>query len=91
MRVARDLGHHVERDGLDRRAAIAAVAALVAMSIGLGRIVVDLAAFGGALAATLLVFAIARGTGSWTPTRLLLTGIVLAADFSRETQLAPGG
>ncbi len=65
----------------------AAVAALIAMSIGLGRIVVDLAAFGGAMAATLLVFAIARGTGSWTPTRLLLTGIVLAAGFSAATTL----
>ena len=65
----------------------AAVAALVTMSIGLGHIVVDIAAFGGALAATLLVFAIARGTGSWTPTRLLLTGIVLAAGFSAATTL----
>ena len=34
--VARDLGHHVERDGLHRRAAIAAVAAL-AVDRGLGR------------------------------------------------------
>ena len=65
----------------------AAVAALVAMTVGLGRIVVDVAAFGGAMTATLLVFAIARGTGSWTPTRLLLTGIVLAAGFSAATTL----
>ena len=65
----------------------AAVAALIAMSIGLGRLGVDVAAFGGAMAATLLVFAIARGTGSWTPTRLLLTGVVLAAGFSAATTL----
>ena len=65
----------------------AAVAALLAMSIGMGSVVVDLAAFGGAMAATLLVFAIAQGTGSWTPTRLLLTGVVLAAGFSAATTL----
>ena len=35
----------------------------------------------------LLVFAIAQGTGSWTPTRLLLTGVVLAAGFSAATTL----
>jgi len=65
----------------------AAVAALIAMSAGLGSLVVDFAAFGGAMAATLLVFAIAQGTGSWTPTRLLLTGVVLAAGFSAATTL----
>ncbi len=65
----------------------AAVAALIAMSIGAGSLVIDVAAFGGAMAATLLVFAIAQGTGSWTPTRLLLTGVVLAAGFSAATTL----
>ena len=65
----------------------AAVAALLAMSLGMGSLVVDASAFGGALAATLLVFAIAHGTGSWTPTRLLLTGVVLAAGFSAATTL----
>jgi iron complex transport system permease protein len=65
----------------------AAVAALSAMMLGLGSALVDLAAFGGALAATLLVFSIAQGTGSWTPTRLLLTGVVLAAGFSAATTL----
>jgi iron complex transport system permease protein len=33
----------------------------------------------GALGACLLVFALAQGPGGWTPTRLLLTGIVVAA------------
>ncbi len=65
----------------------AAVAALLAMSIGMGSAVVDVAAFGGAMAATLLVFAIAQGTGSWTPTRLLLTGVVLAAGFGAATTM----
>lgn len=65
----------------------AAVAALLAMMFGLGATVVDFAAFGGAMGATLLVFAIAQGSGSWTPTRLLLTGVVLAAGFSAATTL----
>ncbi len=65
----------------------AAVAALLAMTAGLGAVIVDFAAFGGAMAATLLVFAIAQGSGSWTPTRLLLTGVVLAAGFSAATTL----
>ena len=65
----------------------AAVAALLAMLLGLSSTVIDLAAFGGALGATVLVFSIAHGTGSWTPTRLLLTGVVLAAGFSAATTL----
>ena len=65
----------------------AAVAALLAMIAGLGGFGVDIAAFGGAMAATLLVFSIAHGTGSWTPARLLLTGVVLAAGFSAATTL----
>jgi len=65
----------------------AAVAALLAMMFGLGAIGVDVAAFAGAMAATLLVFSIAHGTGSWTPARLLLTGVVLAAGFSAATTL----
>jgi len=65
----------------------AAVAALFAMILGLSSIVIDIAAFGGAMAATLLVFSIAHGTGSWAPARLLLTGVVLAAGFSAATTL----
>jgi iron complex transport system permease protein len=57
----------------------ASVAALVAIMIGLPAVGVDgLAAF-GALGACLLVFALAQGPGGWTPTRLLLTGVVVAA------------
>lgn len=65
----------------------AAVAALLAMMLGMGSLIVDLSAFGGAMAATILVFIIAHGTGSWTPARLLLTGVVLAAGFSAATTL----
>ena len=65
----------------------AAVAALVAMLLGASSVLIDTSAFAGALAATLLVFSIAHGTGSWTPTRLLLTGVVLAAGFSAATTL----
>ncbi len=57
----------------------ASVAALGAMLLGAGTLVVQGAAFAGALGATLLVFALAQGPGGWTPTRLLLTGIVVAA------------
>jgi len=65
----------------------AAVAALLAMTFGLGATFVDLSAFAGAMVATLLVFFIAQGSGNWTPTRLLLTGVVLAAGFSAATTL----
>ncbi|ABI58161.1 FecCD family ABC transporter permease [Alkalilimnicola ehrlichii MLHE-1] len=59
----------------------AAVGALLAMLAGLGMALVSGAAFAGALASTLLVFGLAHGTGSWTPTRLLLTGVVVAAGW----------
>ena len=65
----------------------AAVAALLGITLGWSTSLVDFAAFGGAMGATLLVFAIAQGTGSWTPARLLLTGVVLAAGFSAATTL----
>ena len=57
----------------------AAIAALSAMLLGLGGLLIDASATVGALATTLTVFALARGEGGWTPTRLLLTGIVIAA------------
>ncbi|MDH4108527.1 MAG: iron ABC transporter permease [Gammaproteobacteria bacterium] len=65
----------------------AAVAALIGMMLGIGAVGVDALAFAGAMGATLLVFTVARGTGSWTPARLLLTGVVLAAGFSAATTL----
>lgn len=57
----------------------ASVAALLAIMLGLPAAGVDGFAALGALAACLLVFALAQGPGGWTPTRLLLTGIVVAA------------
>jgi iron complex transport system permease protein len=60
----------------------AAVAALSAMLLGLSGFAIDVAATLGALATTLLVFTLAHGEGSWSPVRLLLTGIVVAAGTS---------
>jgi iron complex transport system permease protein len=57
----------------------ASVAALLAIMLGLSAAGVDGMAALGALGACLLVFALAQGPGGWTPTRLLLTGIVVAA------------
>ncbi|MEM8816107.1 MAG: iron ABC transporter permease [Pseudomonadota bacterium] len=65
----------------------AAVFALLAILFGLSSLLVDVAAFAGAMCATLIVFSVAHGTGSWTPTRLLLTGIVLASGFGAATTL----
>ncbi|MDR0702249.1 MAG: iron ABC transporter permease [Azoarcus sp.] len=56
----------------------AAVGALGAVVLGLASPWMDAGAFGGALAATLLVFGLAHGDGSWTQTRLLLTGVIVA-------------
>ncbi|MFQ5634516.1 MAG: FecCD family ABC transporter permease [Gammaproteobacteria bacterium] len=65
----------------------AAVAALVAMLAGAGGMLIDAAAFGGALTSTLLVFLIAQSDGNWTPGRLLLTGVVIAAGWSAVISL----
>jgi iron complex transport system permease protein len=59
----------------------AAVGALLAMLAGLGGLIVSGSAFAGALLATLMIFGLAHGTGSWTPSRLLLTGVVVAAGW----------
>lgn len=65
----------------------AALAALACLLLGLSAPWPDLAAFGGAFAAMCLVFGLARGAGSWTPTRLLLTGVVVAAGCSAGVSL----
>jgi iron complex transport system permease protein len=59
----------------------AAVGALLAMIAGLGVGWVSGSAFAGAMLSTFIVFGLAHGTGSWTPTRLLLTGVVVAAGW----------
>ena len=57
----------------------AGVGALFAILVGLPVIGIDGLAFLGALAAMLLVFGLAHGDGSWTQSRLLLTGVIVAA------------
>ncbi|MBY5926217.1 MULTISPECIES: FecCD family ABC transporter permease [unclassified Halomonas] len=59
----------------------ASVAALGAMLAGLGAALVSLSAFSGALISILLVFGLAHGSGSWSPARLLLTGVVMASGW----------
>lgn len=59
----------------------AAAGALLAMLAGLASVLVSGAAFAGAMVATLLVFGLAHGRGSWTASRLLLTGVVMAAGW----------
>jgi len=59
----------------------AAVAALLAMLAGLGGFGLTGSAFAGALTSVFIVFSLAQGRGSWTPTRLLLTGVVVAAGW----------
>ncbi len=75
----------------------AAVAALGAMLLGHVGLIVDAAAFAGALLSTLLVFALARSGGAWhdgrgyngssDSSRLLLTGIVVASGWSAAVSL----
>lgn len=75
----------------------AAVAALTAILLGAAGIVVDAAAFVGALLSTLLVFSLAREQGIWqdgrgyhgnaAAGRLLLTGIVVASGFGAVVSL----
>lgn len=57
----------------------AAVGALLSMLFGLALWFINLAAFGGAFLAMLIVFGLAHGDSSWTRTRLLLTGVIVAA------------
>ena len=59
----------------------AAVGALTALMAGLGGLWLSGSAFGGALVSMLLVFALAHGRGDWSSTRLLLTGVVVAAGW----------
>lgn len=57
----------------------AGVGALLAIFLGFGITGLNGFAFAGALLATLVVFGLAHGDGSWTQTRLLLTGVMVAA------------
>ena len=57
----------------------ASVGALLAMLFGFAAAGINGLAFAGALSAMLVVFGLSRGDGSWTQTRLLLTGVIVAA------------
>ena len=57
----------------------AGVGALGAMLLGLAGLGIAGFSFVGAFATMLLVFGLAHGDGSWTQTRLLLTGVVIAS------------
>ena len=57
----------------------AGVGAMFALLLGLPVLGVDGLAFAGALGAMFIVFGLAHGDGSWTQTRLLLTGVIVAA------------
>lgn len=59
----------------------AASGALTVILLGLGGLWLTLGSFAGALFSMLLVFALAHDRGSWTPTRLLLTGVIVAAGW----------
>ena len=59
----------------------AAVGALLAMTAGLASLWMHGASLAGAFASMVLVSALAHGRGGWTPTRLLLTGVVVAAGW----------
>jgi iron complex transport system permease protein len=52
------------------------------MSLGLAAVLpIELLAFAGALVSMLVVFVLGRGEGPWSTTRLLLTGVVVAAGW----------
>jgi iron complex transport system permease protein len=70
--------------GVSGGAAVGALAMMLAGSVGW---LVSVGAFGGALVSTLIVFALARGAGPWSPTRLLLTGVVIAAGWGAMVAL----
>jgi iron complex transport system permease protein len=57
----------------------AGVGAMLAILAGLSAFGINGFAFLGALGAMLIVFGLAHGDGSWTQTRLLLTGVIVAA------------
>jgi iron complex transport system permease protein len=65
----------------------ASVGALLAMLASAGTLALQVGAFAGALGSMLLVFALAHGRGSWDTTRLLLTGVVLAAGWGAVISL----
>jgi iron complex transport system permease protein len=60
----------------------AAFFVLLGITLGLAAGLLPFLALGGALVSILIVFGLARGSGPWSGTRLLLTGIVTAAGWA---------
>jgi iron complex transport system permease protein len=65
----------------------AAVGALLSLLLGVGGVWLTGGAFIGALFSMFLVFVLAHGGGAWTSTRLLLTGVVVAAGWGAVISL----
>jgi len=59
----------------------ASLAALLVMLLGFNALFITSGAFAGALLSIFLVFMFAHGKGGWTVSRLLLTGVVMAAGW----------
>ncbi|MDX1626377.1 MAG: iron ABC transporter permease [Wenzhouxiangellaceae bacterium] len=55
--------------------------ALAGIGLGLAFVPVELLAFAGAMVSMLIVFVLGRGSGPWSTTRMLLTGVVVAAGW----------
>jgi iron complex transport system permease protein len=66
----------------------AAFATLLGMVVGVTAALLPWLAMLGALASILIVFALARGSGPWSGTRLLLTGVVTASGWAALISLA---
>jgi iron complex transport system permease protein len=65
----------------------AAFATLLGMIFGITVIFLPWLALLGALVSVLIVFGLARGTGPWSSTRLLLTGVVTASGWAAMISL----
>ncbi|HRE17027.1 MAG TPA: iron chelate uptake ABC transporter family permease subunit, partial [Rhodocyclaceae bacterium] len=65
--------------GVSGGASVGAMLVILFGFAGVAGVGIEAGAFIGALAALLLVFGLARGDGSWTQTRLLLTGVIVAS------------
>lgn len=65
----------------------AAVFALAGLSLGLTWLPVPVLAFAGAMVTMVVVFVLARGRGPWSTTRILLTGVVVAAGWGAVISL----
>jgi iron complex transport system permease protein len=65
----------------------AAFATLLGMVLGFSAAFLPWLAIAGALTSILLVFSLARGTGPWSGTRLLLTGVVTASGWAAVISL----